>query len=236
MRTIGILGGMSWQSSADYYRHINAGVVERLGGYHSARTLMLSVDFAEIEALQAADDWDGAGQLLAEDARALEAGGAGAIILATNTMHRVAEAIEAAVSIPLLHIADPTGDAIRSAGLSRVALLGTRYTMEHEFYRGRLGERFGLEALVPDEPDRSLVHEVIYDELVHGVVRDESREAYRGVVSRLVARGAEGVILGCTEIGLLLSTADVPIPVFDTTRLHCEAAVDWLLADGPREG
>ena len=236
MRTIGILGGMSWQSSVDYYRYINAGVADRLGGYHSARTLMLSVDFAEIEALQAADDWDAAGRRLAEDARALEAGGAGAIILATNTMHRVAPAIEAAVGIPLLHIADPTGEAIRAAGIGRVALLGTRYTMEQEFYRGRLVERFGLEVLVPDEPDRTRVHDVIYDELVHGVVRDESREAYRSVVARLVERGAEGVILGCTEIGLLLSAADVPVPVFDTTRLHCEAAVDWLLADRPSEG
>jgi len=236
MRTIGILGGMSWQSSVDYYRYINAGVADRLGGYHSARTLMLSVDFAEIEALQAADDWDAAGRRLAEDARALEAGGAGAIILATNTMHRVAPAIEAAVGIPLLHIADPTGEAIRAAGIGRVALLGTRYTMEQEFYRGRLVERFGLEVLVPDEPDRTRVHDVIYDELVHGVVRDESREAYRSVVARLVERGAEGVILGCTEIGLLLSATDVPVPVFDTTRLHCEAAVDWLLDEGPAEG
>lgn len=235
MRTIGILGGMSWQSSADYYRYINAGVAERLGGYHSARTLMLSVDFAEIEALQATEDWDAAGQRLAEDARALEAGGAGAIVLATNTMHRVAPAIQAAVSIPLLHIADPTGEAIRAAGLTRVALLGTRYTMEQEFYRGRLVEGFSLDVLVPDEPDRTPVHDVIYDELVHGVVRDESREAYRSVVARLVDRGTEGVILGCTEIGLLLSAADVPVPVFDTTRLHCEAAVDWLLEDGSRE-
>jgi len=236
MRTIGILGGMSWQSSVDYYRYINTGVAERLGGYHSARTLMLSVDFAEIEALQAADDWDAAGQRLAEDARALEAGGAGAVVLATNTMHRVAPAIQAAVSIPLLHIADPTGEAIRDAGLARVALLGTRYTMEQEFYRGRLVERFGLDVLVPDEPDRTRVHDVIYNELVHGVVQDESREAYRSVVARLVERGAEGVILGCTEIGLLLSAADVPVPVFDTTRLHCEAAVDWLLDEVPAEG
>ncbi len=236
MRTLGILGGMSWQSSADYYRYINAGVAERLGGYHSARTLMLSVDFAEIEALQSADDWDEAGRLLGEDARTLEAGGAGAIVLATNTMHRVAEAIEEAVRIPLLHIADPTGEAVRATGLTRVALLGTRFTMEHDFYRARLAERFGLEVLVPDEPDRSVVHHVIYEELVHGIVRDESREAYRGVVARLVERGVEGVILGCTEIGLLLSAADVTVPAFDTTRLHCDAGVDWLVADGPLEG
>jgi len=231
MRTIGILGGMSWQSSVDYYRHINEGVAARLGGYHSARMLMLSVDFAEIEALQAAGDWDGAGRLLADDARALEAGGAGAIVLATNTMHRVAGVIEAAVNIPLIHIADPTGRAIRAAGLTRVALLGTRYTMEQEFYRGRLADEFGLDLLVPDEPDRTLVHDVIFDELVHGIVRDESREAYQAVVARLMERGAEGVILGCTEIGLLLSASNVPVPVFDTALLHCEAAVCWVLED-----
>jgi len=230
MRTIGILGGMSWQSSADYYRLINEGVANRLGGFHSARTLLLSVDFAQIEALQVADDWDEAGRLLAEDARALEAGGAGAILLATNTMHRVAAAIEAAVSVPLLHIADPTGEAIRAGGLGRVGLLGTRYTMEQDFYRGRLVEQCGLDVLVPDEPDRTLVHDIIFGELVHGIVRDESREAYRGVVARLAERGAEGVILGCTEIGLLLSAADVAVPAFDTTQLHCRSAVDWLLA------
>jgi len=233
MRTIGILGGMSWQSSVDYYRHINEGVAARLGGYHSARMLMLSVDFAEIEALQAAGDWDGAGRLLADDARALEAGGASAIVLATNTMHRVAVVIEAAVNIPLLHIADPTAGAIRAAGLTRVALLGTRYTMEQEFYRGRLTDEFGLDLLVPDEPDRTLVHDVIFDELVHGIVRDESRAVYQAVVARLIERGAEGVILGCTEIGLLLSASNVPVPVFDTAILHCEAAVCWVLGDDP---
>jgi aspartate racemase len=231
MKTIGIIGGMSWESSAEYYRLINEAVARRLGGFHSARTVMLSVDFAEVERLQEAGDWEAAGARLAEAAADLERGGAECLVLATNTMHRVAPAIEAATSIPLLHIADATAEAIRMAGLSRVGLLGTRYTMEQDFYRGRLEGQFGLDVVVPGEPDRTTVHEVIYDELVLGTVRDESREAYRAVMARLVERGAQAVILGCTEIGLLVGAADAPVPLFDTTRLHAERAVEWALAD-----
>lgn len=231
MKTIGILGGMSWESSAEYYRLMNEAVARRLGSFHSARTLMLSVDFAEVEALQAAEDWDAAGALLTKAATDLERGGAECLVLATNTMHRVAPAIEAATSIPLLHIADATAAAIRAAGVSQVGLLGTRYTMEQEFYRGRLERKYGLDVLVPDGPDRTTVHDVIYNELVLGTVREESREAYRGVMARLVERGAQAVILGCTEIGLLVGAADASVPLFDTTRLHAEHAVEWALAE-----
>lgn len=236
MRTVGIIGGMSWQSSAEYYRLVNEGVARRLGGFHSARVLMLSVDFAEIEELQEAGDWSRAGEVLADAARSLEAGGADVVLLATNTMHRVAAAIEVALGVPFIHIADPTGEAVRRAGIRRVALLGTRYTMEQDFYRGRLEQRFGIEVLVPDEPDRTMVHDVIYGELVHGVVRDGSREAYRAAIERLVQRGAQGVILGCTEIGLLVSQDDLTVPAFDTTALHCAAAVDWLAGGETSEG
>jgi len=236
VRTVGIIGGMSWQSSAEYYRLVNEGVARRLGGFHSARVLMLSVDFAEIEELQEAGDWSRAGEVLADAARSLEAGGADVVLLATNTMHRVAAAIEVALGVPFIHIADPTGEAVRRAGIRRVALLGTRYTMEQDFYRGRLEQRFGIEVLVPDEPDRTMVHDVIYGELVHVVVRDGSREAYRAAIERLVQRGAQGVILGCTEIGLLVSQDDLTVPAFDTTALHCAAAVDWLAGGETSEG
>ncbi|MEX2032450.1 MAG: aspartate/glutamate racemase family protein [Dehalococcoidia bacterium] len=231
MKTIGIIGGMSWESSAEYYRLINQAVARRLGGFHSARTLMVSVDFAEVEALQTRGHWDAAGALLAEAAAVLERGGADCVVLATNTMHRVAPAIEAATAIPLLHIADATAEAVREAGLSRVGLLGTRYTMEQDFYRGRLESNYGLEVVVPDEPDRTMVHDVIFDELVLGTIRDESREAYRAVMTRLVERGAQAVILGCTEIGLLIGPGDASTPLFDTTRLHAERAVEWALAE-----
>ncbi len=229
MRRIGLLGGMSWESSALYYAVLNEEVRERLGGYHSARVLMASVDFAEVEAMQAAGDWDAAGELLAAEAAALEAAGAECLVLCTNTMHKVADAIEAATTVPLLHIVDVTATAVRSAGLSRVALLGTRFTMEQSFVRDRLAGH-GIDALVPEGEDLELVHAVIYDELVHGVVRDESRAAYVDVVARLVAAGAEGVVLGCTEIELLLGADDVDVPVFATTRLHALAAVDFALS------
>ena len=229
MRRIGLLGGMSWESSALYYAVVNEAVRERLGGYHSARVLMASVDFAEVEAMQAAGEWDAAGELLAAEARALEAAGAECLVLCTNTMHKVADAIEAATTVPLLHIVDVTAAAVRAAGLTRVALLGTRFTMEQSFVRDRLAEH-GVEALVPEGADLERVHAVIYDELVHGVVRDESRAAYVDVVARLVAAGAEGVILGCTEIELLLGPDDVEVPVFATTRLHALAAVDFALS------
>lgn len=229
MRKIGLLGGMSWESSALYYEVLNEEVRERLGGYHSARVVLASVDFAEVEALQAAGDWDAAGALLAGEAAALEAAGAECVVLCTNTMHKVADAIEAATDVPLLHIVEVTAEAIRGAGLARVALLGTRFTMEQAFVRDRLAGR-GVEALVPSGADLELVHRVIYDELVHGVVREESRAAYVEVIKRLVADGAEGVVLGCTEIELLVGPQDVEVPVFATTRLHARAAVDFALS------
>ncbi|MHB8800855.1 MAG: aspartate/glutamate racemase family protein [Thermoanaerobaculia bacterium] len=232
MKTIGLIGGMSWESTVPYYRTINERVKERLGGLHSARVALYSVDFADIEPLQRENRWAESGELLARAGRAVEAAGAELLLLCTNTMHKVAPAIEAAVSIPLLHIADPTAEAAKAAGVGTIALLGTRFTMEQEFYRERLEKRHGLSVLVPPPDDRETVHRVIYDELCRGVVREESRRAYRELIRRLVDRGAEGVILGCTEIGLLVSPSDAPVPVFDTTRLHAEAAVDLALREG----
>lgn len=223
-----MLGGMSWESSIEYYRLANERVRERLGGVHSARILLDSVDFAEVERLQSEGRWDEAGRMLAGRAQALQAGGAELIVLCTNTMHKVVDAIEAAVAIPVLHIADATADAITAAGLDRVGLLGTAFTMEQDFYRERLRSR-GIDVLVPDDDDRALVHRVIYDELVQGIVSDASRDAYRAVIARLVDAGAQGVILGCTEIELLVSAADSPVPVFPTTRIHADAAVDAAL-------
>ncbi|MCK5909087.1 MAG: aspartate/glutamate racemase family protein [Caulobacter sp.] len=227
---IGLIGGMSWESSAQYYRLINEAARERLGGVASARTLMWSFDFAEIERLQHAGRWPELSRRLADAARALEAGGADFLVLCTNTMHREAEAIEAAVRIPLLHIADPTGEAITAAGLSTVGLLGTAFTMEHDFYRGRLEAKHGLTVMTPDAEDRAVVHRIIYEELVAGRVLDLSREAYRALIQRLVERGAEAIILGCTEIMLLIGQADSPVPVFDTTTLHAMAAVERAMA------
>ncbi|UHQ23455.1 aspartate/glutamate racemase family protein [Lysobacter sp. 5GHs7-4] len=224
MKTLGLLGGMSWESTVPYYRQINQTVKERLGGLHSARLLLYSVDFAQIERLQHAGDWDAAGRALGEAARSLRAGGAELLVICTNTMHKVADTVEAMSGLPLLHIADPTGAAIRAARLRRIALLGTRFTMEQDFYRQRLSERHGLDVLVPEADERELVHRVIYDELCLGEIRDASREAYRGIIAKLVARGAQGVILGCTEIGLLIGAQDVEVPVFDTTALHARAA------------
>lgn len=230
MKTIGVLGGMSWESSLEWYRLANERVAARLGGYHSARILLDSLDFAEIEALQAQDDWDSAGALLADRARALEAAGAEILVLATNTMHLVADRITDAVGIPFLHIADAAGAAASGAGLATVGLLGTAFTMEKPFYAEKLAAH-GIRTLVPDADDRRTVHAVIYDELVHGVVRDESRRAYVEVVDRLIARGAEGIVLGCTEIELLLTADDVPVPVFPTTSLHVDAAIAAALGD-----
>ena len=229
MRTIGLLGGMSWESTAAYYRLANELVRDRLGGLHSARCVVYSVDFADVERLQVAGRWDEAGAVLAGAARSLEAAGAELLVLCTNTMHKVAGAVEEAVGIPLLHLADVTAEAVRSAGIGRVGLLGTAFTMEQDFYRDRLAGH-GLEVLVPEAEDRALVHRVIYDELCRGVVRPESRSAFAEVVDRLVGRGAEGVILGCTEIELLVDAAGCPVPVFPTTRLHVEAAVEAALA------
>jgi aspartate racemase len=236
MKTIGLLGGMSWESSIIYERILNEEVRRRLGRLHSADLLIRSYDFAVIERLQSAGEWEQAGQLLASDARRLESAGAEILVLCTNTMHEIADAITAAVSIPFVHIADATAAAIKAAGLSRVALLGTRYTMERAFYRGRLESAHHLGVLIPDEPDRTLVHQVIYDELVQGVIRDTSREHYLEIIDRLRDRGAEGVIAGCTEIELLVRPEDVSLPYFPTTRLHALAAADLALAAAVASG
>jgi aspartate racemase len=228
MRTIGLLGGMSWESSIEYERLINREVRRRLGGTASADLIIRSYDFAEIEARQADGRWDELADLLAADARRLEAAGADLVLLCTNTMHRVADRIEAALDVPFLHLGDATAAAVRAAGVDVVGLLGTRYTMEHDFYRGRL-ESHGLEVLVPDEPDRAVVHEIIYGELVQGVVSEASRAAYREVIERLVDRGAGGVIAGCTEIELLIGPDDLDAAWFPTARLHALAAVDAAL-------
>jgi len=229
MKTIGLIGGMSWESTVPYYRHINELVKQRLGGLHSARIVLYSVDFHDIEQMQHAGRWDEAGELLAGAARSLEAAGANLLLLCTNTMHKVAPAIEAAVAIPLLHIADATARAVKQAGIRTVGLLGTRFTMEQDFYRGRLESLHGLEVITPEATDRATVHRVIYDELCLGVTRTESRASYRGIIERLVARGARGIILGCTEIAMLVRPEDSPVPIFDTTRLHAESAVDAAL-------
>lgn len=229
MKTIGLIGGMSWESTVPYYRLINEGVKQRLGGLHSARLVLYSVDFHAIERLQHAGRWDEAGALLADAARDLQAAGAELLVLCTNTMHKVAPAIEAAVTIPLLHIADPTAAAAKGAGIRSVGLLGTRFTMEEDFYRGRLEARHGLRVLIPEAADREVVHRVIYDELCLGATREESRAAYRAIIDRLVAQGAAGIILGCTEIGLLVKPEDSPVPLFDTTALHAASAVDFAL-------
>ena len=224
-RVIGMLGGMSWESSAQYYRLANELVRERLGGLHSARVLLASVDFADIEALQADGRWDEAGELLAAAAKGLEAGGAELLVICTNTMHKAADQVQAAVDIPLLHLADATAQAITRAGLATVGLLGTAFTMEQDFYRHRLAGH-GLTVLAPPAGDRADVHRIIYDELCLAVLREESRQVYRDVIGRLADAGAEGFVLGCTEIELLIDAADSPVPVFPTTRLHVEAAVD----------
>ena len=231
MRTLGLIGGMSWESTAEYYRLLNRLVADRLGGLHSARIIMHSVDFAEIAAMQRTGDWESAGAALGQAATGLERAGAEAIVLATNTMHQVAGAIERAVSIPLLHIVDPTGEALAHAGVRRAGLLGTRYTMELPFWRERLSTRYGIDLVVPNETDRALVHRVIFDELCHGRIEDGSRVEYVAVSERLREGGAEAVIFGCTEIGLLLRPEDVSLPVFDTTVLHVTAAVAFSLAD-----
>ena len=226
---IGMIGGMSWESSAEYYRLANELVRERLGGLHAARCVLTSMDFAEVERLQVAGRWDMAGDLLAEAASGLEAAGADLLLLCTNTMHKVADQVQAAVGIPFLHIADVAAAAVARADLDTVGLLGTAFTMEQDFYRDRLASQ-GLRVLIPTADDRAEVHRVIYEELCLGVVRDESRQAYREVIARLVQAGAAGVLLGCPEIELLVDATDSPVPLFATTRLHVEAAVDASLA------
>lgn len=230
MKTIGLLGGMSWESTVEYYRLINEMVKARLGGLHSARCVLYSVNFAEIETLQHQGRWDEAGLVLADAAERLERGGAEVMILCTNTMHKVAGVIQARLQIPFLHIADATGEAIKGQGLKTVGLLGTAFTMEQDFYRGRLVNRYDLQVLTPDKADRELVHRVIYDELCLGVIKPGSKERYLQIIGRLVEAGAEGIILGCTEIGLLVHAEDCTTPLFDTTRLHAAAAVDYALS------
>lgn len=230
MKTIGLIGGMSWESTIPYYRQINQRIKQQLGGLHSAKIILYSVDFAEIEQLQRSGDWHKAGEVLADAAFKLQAAGADCVVLCTNTMHKVATSIEAAVTIPLLHIADATAEAIQQAGMKKVALLGTRFTMEQDFYKKRLTELYALEVLVPDEAARAGVHQVIYQELCLGIVKPESRLLYQQIMADLVAQGAEAVILGCTEIGLLVSSEDCAVPLFDTTVLHAQKAADWALS------
>jgi aspartate racemase len=230
MKRIGLLGGMSWESSAEYYRLVNEATRDRLGGLHSADCVLRSVDFAEIEALQRTGRWEAAGARLASEAAALVDAGAELIVLCTNTMHKVADAITSAIDVPFVHIADTTAEAVRAAGLDTVGLLATAYTMEQDFYVGRLRERHGLEVLVPGAQDRRIVHSVIYDELCVGIVDDRSHDEYRRIMAGLADRGAQGILLGCTEIDLLVGAEDSPVPVFDTTRLHAERAVDLALA------
>jgi aspartate racemase len=230
MLTIGMLGGMSWESSAHYYRLTNELVRERLGGLHSARCVLYSVDFASVEHLQSTGQWDRAGQLLSQAAIAVQAAGADLLLLCTNTMHKVADQVQAAISIPLLHLADATAAAVTAAGLDTVGLLGTAFTMEQDFYRDRLTGH-GLRVVVPEPDDRAEVHRIIYDELCLGDVRDDSRLIYQQVIDRLVQAGAQGVILGCTEIELLISSSDSPVPVFPTSRLHVKAAVEAALGE-----
>jgi aspartate racemase len=231
VKVIGLIGGMSWESTVPYYRAINEHVKRRLGGLHSARLVLYSVDFHDIEKLQHAGQWEEAGDILVAAAQALVAAGADFIVLCTNTMHKVVDAIQSAVTIPVLHIADATAAEIQRAGVHRVGLLATRFTMEQDFYRGRLESMHGIAVLVPDQAERELIHRIIYDELCLGMIRDESRDLYREIIARLAARGAEGIIYGCTEIGLLVSPADSPVPVFDTAQIHAAHAVDFALAD-----
>ena len=231
MRVIGVLGGMSWESSQSYYRALNEGVKVALGGFHSAKIVMVSVDFAEIEAMQQRGDWDAAGELLASAAQGVERAGADCLLIATNTMHKVAPAIEQAITIPLLHIADATALQLQADGINQVGLLGTRFTMEQDFYIGRLEEQFGIKVVVPEQSERDTIHQVIYDELCQGRIEDVSRQCYLAIIDSLYAQGAQAVILGCTEIAMLVSQQDTEVPLYDTTALHVQRAVVWALND-----
>lgn len=230
MRVLGLLGGMSWESSIEYERIINEHIRAALGGANSADLIVRSFNFADIERIQEAGRWDDAGHLLAAEAMKLQVAGAEAIVLCTNTMHTVSDVIEASISVPLIHIADPTGEAIRSRGISTVGLLGTRYTMEQDFYAARLRHNWSLSVNVPDEPDRVNVHRVIYDELVQGIITAQSKALYVETIERLVANGAQGIVAGCTEIELLISQNDIDVPFFPTARLHAEAAATFALS------
>jgi aspartate racemase len=229
MKTIGLIGGMSWESSCEYYRIVNETVKDRLGGLHSAKIIMVSVDFAEIEILQHEGRWDETARILIAAAQRVERGGGDFVVICTNTMHKVAEDVQKGIQIPLLHIADATAERVKSQGLNKVGLLGTKFTMEESFYKDRLIERHGLEIIIPTEPERDSVHRVIYDELCLGEIKGASREGYVQIMDRLVEQGAQGIILGCTEISLLVCQGDSAVPLFDTTRIHAEAAVDYAL-------
>ena len=231
MKTIGLIGGMSWESTANYYKQINEGIKREMGGLHSAKICMYSVDFDEIEKLQHQGEWDRTAEILADAARSVEAGGADFFLICTNTMHKVAEQVQAAVSIPLLHIADATAETLITQGIKRVGLLGTRFTMEQDFYKQRITDQFGIDVLVPDQKDRDVVHEVIYKELCLGEIKDTSREAYLAIIQKLHDAGAEAVILGCTEIAMLVKQEDTSVPLFDTTYIHAEKAVVNALVD-----
>jgi aspartate racemase len=231
MKTIGLIGGMSWESTMEYYRIINEAVRERLGGLHSAKIVMYSVDFEEIEQLQYEGRWDEATNLMIDAAKRVERGGADFVLICTNTMHRMADDVARNVSIPLLHIADATAERVVSSGLARVGLLGTKFTMEQDFYKGRLVEKYGLEVLIPNELDRQIVHNIIYRELCLGEIKNSSREQLKAIIKRLDDNGAQGVILGCTELPLLIKQGDCPIPLFDTAAIHAEAAVEYALRD-----
>ena len=229
MKTIGLIGGMSWESSIEYYRIINEMTKAKLGGLHSAKSLMVSVDFAEIEVLQHEGRWEEASALMVETARSLERGGADFVVLCTNTMHKSAGEIQAGISIPFLHIADATAQVVKKSGIQKIGLLGTRFTMEEDFYKGRLAQNFGLDVIIPDAHEREIVHRVIYDELVLGKIEIRSKEKYLEIIGQMVSAGAEGIILGCTEIGLLVHQEDSQVPLFDTTRIHAESAVEYAL-------
>ena len=230
MKTIGLIGGMSWESSIEYYRIINEEARRRLGGLHSAQSLMYSVDFEEIEKLQHAGDWETLTRLMVEAAQYLEKGGADFVVLCTNTMHKTAVSIQENINIPFLHIADATAEQIKQSNIQKIGLLGTKFTMEHDFYKGRLVDNYGLDVLIPNEQGRQTVHDVIYQELCLGQIHDNSRSAYRKIMADLVEQGAEGIILGCTEITLLVNQEDSSVPLFDTTQIHAETAVSWALA------
>jgi aspartate racemase len=229
VKTIGLIGGMSWESSCEYYRIINETTNAKLGGLHSAKTIMVSVDFADMEILQHQGRWGEAAQMLIDAAKILENGGADFIVICTNTMHKAAEDVQANVKIPLLHIADATAQLVKDAGIHKIGLLGTRFTMEEEFYKGRLSRKYGLDVIIPNARDREIVHRVIYDELVVGKIQQHSKEQFIGIIEKMINQDAEGVILGCTEIDLLIHRQDCRVPIFDTTRIHAEAAVEYAL-------
>jgi aspartate racemase len=231
MKTIGMIGGMSWESSIEYYRIINETVRTELGGLHSAKSIMVSVEFAEIEALQHQARWDEAAEILIDTARSLERGGADFAIICTNTMHKLYDKIQQNIRIPLLHIADATAESIWAGGIQKIALLGTRFTMVENFYKGRLVDNYGLEVIIPDAEDMEIIHRIIYDELCAGIIQSDSKQKYADIIRRLVKQGAEGIILGCTEIGLLVKQEDSPVPLFDTTKIHAMAAVKYALAN-----